>query len=56
MSLKQKPATTDKTDEPKKPYNTPRLSTYGQVREITKTTGGTVGMNDGGSGKDKTGF
>ncbi len=55
MTLKSKPANTDKT-EPRKPYSSPELSDYGHIREITKLTGGTVGMNDGGAGKDKTGF
>ena len=39
----------------KKVYQKPRLIAYGDIREITKVTGGTLGMNDGGSGKDKTG-
>lgn len=43
------------TDRHKKSYLTPKLVHYGNLREITKATGGTMGMNDGGSGKDKTG-
>jgi len=35
-------------------YNTPRLYIYGHIRDITKTNGGTIGMNDGGGGPDKT--
>jgi|GEM_PF-3567404 len=43
------------TDRHKKPYITPKLVHYGNIREITKALGGVVGRNDGGSGKDKTG-
>lgn len=46
---------TNQTEEPKKTYTTPQLVHYGNIREITKVTGGVVGMNDGGAGKDKTG-
>ena len=45
----------DQTEQPKKNYTTPQLVQYGNIREITRALGGTVGMNDGGSGKDKTG-
>jgi hypothetical protein len=45
----------DKTEQPRKTYTTPQLVHYGNIREITKATGGVVGMNDGGAGKDKTG-
>jgi hypothetical protein len=45
----------DQNEQPKKNYSTPQLVHYGNIREITKATGGVVGMNDGGSGKDKTG-
>lgn len=38
----------------RKPYHEPQLVTYGDVRELTKNTGGTTGMNDGGAGPDKT--
>ena len=44
----------DQTEQPKKNYSTPQLVHYGNIREITKNLGGTVGMNDGGAGKDKT--
>lgn len=27
---------------PKKPYTTPRLTTYGDVKELTRGTGGTL--------------
>lgn len=46
----------ERTKIPKKPYRTPNLTHYGTISEITKTTGGTVGMNDMGGGNDKTGF
>ena len=38
------------------PYRAPRLKTYGSVTELTRKNGGTVGMNDGGNGPDKTAF
>ena len=44
----------DQTPQSKKNYTTPQLVQYGNIREITKALGGTVGMNDGGAGKDKT--
>jgi hypothetical protein len=40
----------------KRPYAPPRLVTYGGLRELTLRSGGTMGMNDGGAGNDKTGF
>lgn len=46
---------TDNTESPRKPYSTPELVQYGNIREITKNLGGTMGANDGGGGKDKTG-
>lgn len=46
---------TDNTESPRKPYSTPELVHYGNIREITKNLGGTVGKNDGGGGNDKTG-
>ena len=42
-------------DQAKQPYNKPTLVSYGDIREVTRTTGGVIGMNDGGDGKDKTG-
>lgn len=49
------PATnTVENEQPKKNYTTPKLVQYGNIREITKALGGTLGMNDGGAGKDKT--
>ena len=50
-----KTPTTDRPDRSKKPYIKPKLVTYGNIREITRVTGGIVGANDGGGGKDKTG-
>ena len=41
---------------PRLPYSPPRLRVYGRVREMTLTSGATVGPNDMGGGKDKTGF
>ena len=40
----------------KQPYQPPRLILYGDITEITERSGGTMGMNDGGAGLDKTGF
>jgi hypothetical protein len=39
-----------------KDYHRPQLIMYGSIREITQRNGGTMGMNDGGGGPDKTGF
>jgi hypothetical protein len=46
---------TNNTERPRKPYTTPELLHYGNIREITRNLGGTMGKNDGGAGKDKTG-
>ncbi|HEX5734932.1 MAG TPA: hypothetical protein VF131_19030 [Blastocatellia bacterium] len=40
----------------KQPYQPPQLIFYGVITEITQRDGGTMGMNDGGAGNDKTGF
>ena len=40
----------------KRPYASPRVVTYGGLRELTLRDGGMMGMNDGGAGNDKTGF
>jgi len=45
----------DQTNQSKKNYSTPQLVQYGNIREITRALGGTVGKNDGGGGNDKTG-
>lgn len=50
-----KTATTGRPDRSKKPYLKPKLISYGNIREVTKNLGGTIGMNDGGGGNDKTG-
>ena len=39
-----------------KPYFKPEVVMLGNLAALTKAVGGVVGMNDGGSGKDKTGF
>ena len=41
---------------PRQPYQPPRLTVYGSLRDLTLKNGGTAGMNDGGAGPDKTGF
>jgi hypothetical protein len=38
----------------KKPYESPRLEVYGDIRAVTAAVGN-VGKNDGGHGADKTG-
>jgi hypothetical protein len=39
----------------KKPYQAPRLITYGDIRELTLNTSNATAKNDtGGSGKTKT--
>ncbi|HEX5726605.1 MAG TPA: lasso RiPP family leader peptide-containing protein [Longimicrobiaceae bacterium] len=40
----------------KLPYSAPQLVVYGGLVELTLRDGGTMGMNDGGAGPDKTGF
>jgi len=37
-------------DGPKKPYTTPTLTTYGDVRKITEATGFSSKVGDGGTG------
>ena len=56
MTTETCPTDSDRTDLRKKPYSAPSLRVYGDIREVTKTVGGTVGKNDGGAGPDKTGF
>lgn len=56
MTTEARPIDSNKTDLPRKPYNAPSLRVYGDIREVTKNLGGTVGKNDGGAGPDKTGF
>jgi hypothetical protein len=46
---------TEQAQSPRKPYSQPKLMHYGNIREITRATGGTMGKNDGGAGNDKTG-
>jgi len=55
--MKAEPTSTKPTEpqQPRKPYTSPKLVHYGNIREITRNTGGTVGKNDGGGGNDKTG-
>ena len=48
-------STPDQTEQPRKNYTTPQLVDYGNIREITRALGGTLGKNDGGGGNDKTG-
>ena len=43
-----------KPPESKKTYTPPTLVNYGHIREVTRATGGVIGRNDGGAGKDKT--
>jgi hypothetical protein len=54
MTLEPPVPSPDQTEKPKKNYTTPQLVHYGNIREITRNLGGTLGMNDGGAGKDKT--
>ena len=46
---------TEQEQSPRKRYTEPKLLHYGNIREITRANGGTMGMNDGGGGPDKTG-
>lgn len=46
-----------RTDGPvRKPYTKPDVVMLGDLAALTKVAGGTVGNNDMGGGKDKTGF
>lgn len=38
----------------KKPYASPQVSVYGDIREITRTTGGGGAVNDAMTGANKT--
>jgi len=40
---------------PKRSYHAPVLEVYGQIRELTKVTGGTMGANDQVQMSNKTG-
>jgi hypothetical protein len=45
----------DETKPIKKPYQSPTLTTYGDIRELTLNTGSANPKNDtGGGGKTKT--
>jgi len=55
MTSDQPSTKNDRNEQSPKPYAPPKLVHYGNIREITRATGGTMGMNDGGSGPDKTG-
>lgn len=55
MASDQTPTKAQQPDRSRKHYLAPKLVHYGNLREITQNTGGVVGMNDGGAGKDKTG-
>ena len=48
--------TSDGKNQQKKPYSSPVIEVYGNIRTITKSVG-TTGMNDGGmtAGMTKTG-
>ncbi len=39
-----------------KPYTKPEVVMLGNLAALTKANGGTMGSNDMGGGKDKTGF
>lgn len=49
-----KPPISEKSAPQKKPYHKPQLSSYGEVREITRSIVGGTGMNDSVHGNDKT--
>ena len=55
MASDQTPTNTQQTDRSRKYYIAPKLLHYGNLREITRVTGGVNGKNDGGAGKDETG-
>ena len=55
MTSDQPSTKNDRSERTGKPYAAPKLVQYGNIREITRATGGTMGKNDGGAGNDKTG-
>ena len=48
------PASFKKDGPAKKPYESPRLEVYGDIRAVTAAVD-VSGKNDGGAGKNKTG-
>jgi hypothetical protein len=48
------PRATDERATGKKPFESPRLSVYGNIATLTQTVNPTGPNNDGGSGKTKT--
>lgn len=42
--------------EDRRAYKKPELRKFGHLTQITSALGGVTGSNDGGGGKDKTGF
>lgn len=50
-----KPSREHGPENSKKPYNSPKLEIYGDLKSITRAVAPTGPKNDGGSGKDKSG-
>ena len=52
--MSTEPRVPAKAEKTRKPYHTPRLVEYGDIRAVTKGVA-VSGKNDGGGGKTKTG-
>lgn len=55
-TLKSSPMEKKPSGNARKSYVTPEVVMLGNLAALTKALGGINGKNDGGSGKDKTGF
>jgi len=53
---KDGPGESDIVPVPKARYERPALVIHGDKRAVTRTPGGTLGMNDGAGGRDKSGY
>jgi len=52
--MSTEPRVPRKAPQTRKPYHTPRLVEYGDIRAVTRTLAPLGYRNDGGSGKTKT--
>jgi hypothetical protein len=52
--MSTEPRASAKAEKTQKPYQTPRLVEYGDIRAVTQTLSPSGTKNDGGSGKTKT--
>jgi hypothetical protein len=52
--MSEPPATEDTMDKPRKPYRRPRLTVYGDIRDITQTVPGPGNVMDMTTGMNKS--